>query len=422
MKLYFMIGLPTEQDEDVRGIVETGARVRNVGFNYHRKHNVSANVSVSSHVPKPHTPFQWCAMDSIEELHRKQKLLSETAREHRLRVKWHDVKTSYIEGVIARGDYPVAEAVFLAWSRGARFDGWDECLDFDSWVQAFEDAGIEAGKYLGTFPLDGVLPWDHIHIQLEEGFLKREYRRAVRNQLSPTCGKPVWAKVHHTNVEDAEKEKKKLVCYHCGVECDMTAMKEDRIVNLKKLNALKPQAPEPTNPQMIELARKNKTKAKSGPPPRKDQGPGYPLRLWFTKLGNVRLTSHLDMVRKLPRIFRRAGIGLKTSEGFNPKPLMTFSSALPLGTWSMEEIADVQTLLQWNPRRWWTLNQVTPTGLHFLRGESLEKGGRRFQLVAASLYHIRLPEGLGRMTSPAVDSKMGQPQWLVERRVARADA
>jgi len=418
MKLYFMIGLPTEQEEDVRGIVETGARVRNVGYNYHRKNNVSANVSVSSHVPKPHTPFQWCAMDSIDELERKQHVLASAARQHKLRVKWHDVKTSYVEGVIARGDYPVAEAVFIAWKRGARFDGWDECMDFDLWVDAFEAAGIEPGDYLGTFPLDGVLPWDHISIQLEDGFLKREYRRAMRNQLSPPCGKPVWAKVHHTNVEDAEKETKKLVCYNCGVECDMTAMKEDRIVTLRRLNALKPSPPEPQIPELIQLGKKNK--AKNNPPPkRRDQGPGYRVRLTYTKLGNVRLTSHLDMVRKLPRVFRRAGIGLKTSEGYNPKPLMSFSSALPLGMWSIQEAVDVVTLTQQEPTKLLEqLSAASPVGLKFLTAIPVENGERSLaKAIEASEYLVATPEG----TSPddlnrTIADKMNQENWLVERR------
>lgn len=418
MKLYFMIGLPTEEEEDVLGIVETGARVRNVGYNYHRKDKVTANVSVSSHVPKPHTPFQWCAMDTIGSLNEKQRILSDAAKRHRLRVKWHDVKTSYIEGIIARGDYAVSEAVFLAWENGARFDGWDECLNFDLWVDAFEKAGIETHKYLGTLPLDGGLPWDHISIQLEEGFLKREYRRAMRNKLSPPCGKPVWAKVHHTNVKEAEAETKKLVCYNCGVECDMTAMKDDRIVVLKQLKAFEPNAPEPTIPDLIQLGKKNR--ALNNPPPkRREQGVGYIMRLTYTKLGNVRLTSHLDLVRKLPRIFRRSGIGLKTSAGYSPKPLMSFSSALPLGMWSVEEALDIVMLAPMEGEILLSkLNQSTPVGLKFLTAVPVEKTSKGVaKCILASEYHVATPEGTDiEDLQTRIQTKMGAEHWRVARK------
>src|SRR5215470_4827990 len=207
LKLYFMIGLPTETDADVRGIVETGARMLGIG-----KKSVGGDaevtVSVSSHVPKPHTPFQWAAMDGLDELDRKQRLLRKTAAETKpqVRLKYHEKGISHVEGVMARGDRRVAAAVEAAWRDGARFDGWDELFDLDRWRRAFAATGVEPARYLGTIAVRARLPWDHIDIGLEDGFLLAEYRRALKDRLSPPCSKPVGALVHHTNLDEARAD------------------------------------------------------------------------------------------------------------------------------------------------------------------------------------------------------------------------
>ncbi|HEY0192900.1 MAG TPA: TIGR03960 family B12-binding radical SAM protein, partial [Kofleriaceae bacterium] len=238
LKLYFMIGLPTETDDDVRGIVETGWRMLGVG----RKligGRAEVTVSVSSHVPKPHTPLQWAAQDLEPEMRRKQGVLREAAsagnqrgkrgRDNGLRLKHHDSGVSFIEGVLARGDRRLADVVEAVWRDGARFDGWEEIFDLDRWHRALAAHGIDIVAYLGTRPVSARLPWDHIDVGLEDGFLLGEYRKALKGRASPPCGKVAGMLIHHTNLTEAEPDQRKLVCYDCGVACDLTKMRDDRL-------------------------------------------------------------------------------------------------------------------------------------------------------------------------------------------------
>ena len=240
MKLYFMIGLPTEEDEDVEGIVKTGKRAQTIGDEIRGRHKTQVTVSVSTHVPKPHTPFQWCAMDSHDDILRKQGLLKSYARRVRLKLKLHDSRGSWLEGVLARGDRRIAQVISDAYDAGACFDSWGEELKLDAWTAAFEENQINPEDYLQTLPISARLPWSHIDVGLADGFLAREYRRAVKNRLSPPCGKIAGAFVHATNLVQAKAETKRLVCYNCGIACDMQQMRDDRLVALKKLGAEKP--------------------------------------------------------------------------------------------------------------------------------------------------------------------------------------
>src|SRR5690606_20621189 len=170
MKLYFILGLPTETDEDVLGIVSVGKNALAVGQRLGKRPKVT--VSVSTHVPKPHTPFQWCAMDAPEEVRRKQELLREAVRGVRgLILKVHDSTTSFLEGILARGDRKLGVVIERAYLNGARFDSWEEQLDLEVWREAFAHFRIDTERYLGTLPTGARLPWDHIDVGLEDGFL-----------------------------------------------------------------------------------------------------------------------------------------------------------------------------------------------------------------------------------------------------------
>jgi radical SAM family uncharacterized protein/radical SAM-linked protein len=334
MKLYFMIGLPTEEDEDVRDIVRTGARALEVARRVQGNRKARVTVSVSTHVPKPHTPFQWCAMDSREDVVRKQALLKDEASSTRVRLKMHDSSGSWLEGTLARGDRRLAEVIEGAYRRGARFDSWDEQLDLSLWTTSFDGADVDPSWFLGTIPVSATLPWSHIDVGLEQGFLAREYRKALRNRLSPPCGKTIGRFVHHTNVSEAEADPRKLVCYDCGVACDLTQMKTERIDFLKTMNALEPRAPAEQAQPEAEVDRR--------PFHGVDQGPALRVRIGYRKLGRTAYASHLDLVRSLPRMLRRVGLPLYYSEGFRPLPRITFGPALPVGTASLCEHVDVR--------------------------------------------------------------------------------
>jgi radical SAM family uncharacterized protein/radical SAM-linked protein len=338
MKLYFMIGLPTEDDTDVRGIVETGARAIQAGKRAAKGKAAEVTVSVSTHVPKPHTPFQWAAMDSLSEVSRKQKILRETARPHRaVKLRTHDADASILEGIFARGDRALCAVLERAFQNGARFDSWDENLKLDVWEEALTHFEIDRGKYLGTLPISAKLPWDHIDVGLEEGFLAREYRKALANRLSPPCGKAAGAFLHQTNVEDAEADKRRLVCYDCGVACDMTEMRAERVRFLDKLGAKRRLPLVESKPVEID------PEVEEAPPPKRVQGrPGVAYRFGYEKTGAVALLGHLDVAREIPRTLRRVGAKLVYTQGFHPKPDMSFAPALSLGVASLGELVDIR--------------------------------------------------------------------------------
>lgn len=340
MKLYFILGLPTETDEDVLGIAKMGRDARAIGREYHS--NVAVTVSVSSHVPKPHTPFQWAAMDTLEEIDRKQLALREVCRKWGLTFRRHNLKVSHLEGIITRGDYRTGDLLERAWRKGARFDGWDDQLDWAAWQEALgeweEEFGVRREVFLATLPVDGRLPWDHIDVGLEDGFLLKEYRKALKDRLSPPCGKPFRAQVHHTNVEEAVADQRKLVCYDCGIACDMGTMRSQRIDFLEALGATEP-AEQSDGPSRTQTATE---RHKSGLSPNDfAQGERHEYRIRYTKLGPMSLQGHLDLVREVPRLLIRAGFAPFYSQGFSPKPRQSFGPALGLGARALGEYVDV---------------------------------------------------------------------------------
>jgi radical SAM-linked protein len=276
-------------------------------------------------------------MDSHGEVLRKQSILRNEAASTRVQLKVHNSAGSWLEGMLARGDRRLADVIHGAYARGARFDSWDEQLQLDHWTASLEDAGIDPSWFLGTIPVSARLPWSHIDVGLEQGFLAREYRKALRNRLSPPCGKTVGSFVHHTNVKDAEEEKRRLVCYDCGIACDLTHMREERIGFLQSMNALMPReaaAPADELPEEATVDRR--------PFYGVDQGPPMRVRIGYRTLGRTAYTSHLDLVRTFPRMLRRVGLPLYYSEGFHPLPRLTFGPALPVGTASLCEHVDVR--------------------------------------------------------------------------------
>ena len=339
MKLYFILGLPTETDEDLEGIARMGSQAVRIGRRHHRA--VSVTVSVSSHVPKPHTPFQWCAMDTLPEIERKQEGLRQAARRHGFKFRRHDLRVSHLEAIVGRGDRRVADLVLEAWRRGARFDSWDDQLKWEVWQQALEvweaRHNLSRRLFLDTLPLDARLPWDHIDVGLKEGFLAAEYRRALSGRLSPPCGKPLGQQVHHTNLAEAGADARKLVCWHCGVACDLGAMRRERLEFLGALGAVRPVPRPPRNARDEALERIAQGRA----PNEWAQGARpWRLRMRFQRVAEGRLLSQLDLVRLLPQILRRAGLRAWFSQGFSPHPVVSFAPAITMGAGSLADYAE----------------------------------------------------------------------------------
>ncbi len=202
VKLYFMIGLPTETLEDVEGIAKLGQAVVNEYYrceNRTKGRGVNVTVSASSFVPKPHTPFQWESQNSIEEIVSKQKHLKESITTKKISFNYHDSKTSYLEGVFARGDRKLCDVMLKASQRGFRFDGWNDCFDFEAWMDVFRECGIDPDFYTSRKrSFDEILPWDFLNYGVSKSFLLKECEKAYESKTTPNC-----------------REK----CSNCGANC-----------------------------------------------------------------------------------------------------------------------------------------------------------------------------------------------------------
>lgn len=191
VKLYFMIGLPTETEEDVKGIAELAGRVLDVYFETpkeERAKNINITVSTSSFVPKPFTAFQWFPMNKRDELIEKQNLIKASIPSRRIRYTYHDNKTSYLEGVFARGDRRLCKAIIRAVEKGCKFDGWGEHFKFDTWMEAFEECGIDPDWYAARErSYDEILPWDHIDVGVTKKFLMNENEKAKAAATTTHC-------------------------------------------------------------------------------------------------------------------------------------------------------------------------------------------------------------------------------------------
>ncbi len=192
IKLYFMIGLPTETMEDVKGIAELAQKVVDVFYSIPKEirkgRQLTVTVSTSSFVPKPFTPFQWEPQNRIETLIEKQKFLKENIKTKSISYNWHQSHVSFLEAVFAKGDRRLADVLVAAQKKGCRFDGWDEHFSYEKWMEAFAECGVDPEFYAyRKIEHDEVLPWDHIDIGVRKEYLMEEHNRAYREETTPSC-------------------------------------------------------------------------------------------------------------------------------------------------------------------------------------------------------------------------------------------
>ena len=193
VKLYFMMGLPTETMEDIEGIAETAQKVVDLYYSLPKRgkgKGVQVTISCACFVPKPHTPFEFVPMDTAETLQAKQKHLLESVRSRKIKVNYHDSTTSFLEGVFAKGDRRLAPVIVEAYKRGCYFDGWEECFKYDTWLQTFADLGIDPAFYCQRpIGLDEVTPWSHMDYGVTHEYLVREYQKALAAQTTQPCNR-----------------------------------------------------------------------------------------------------------------------------------------------------------------------------------------------------------------------------------------
>jgi radical SAM family uncharacterized protein/radical SAM-linked protein len=314
IKLYFMLGLPTETDGDLEAIVLLSDRLREIG---RRRVGRRAEVviSVSTFVPKPFTPFEREAMIDAPEVRRRQGIVQRLAWQRRLEVRIHDPRLSRLEGIFARGDAGLADALERAVDGGARFDGWGDMFVEAAWERAL--AGVDAAALLAAIPDDARVPWDHVDVGVERAFLRRERDLAVAGRTTRPCGR----------YPRGPGEPPAFVCHACGLGCASG--------DVPLRSARPPIAPDGP-PEEARRGRPRPTAAGAADPADLAR-----VRFEIAVHGRQAFVGHLDTMRHFTRSLRRAGLEVDYSRGFHPKPRIEATPPLPLGTAGLGELYDV---------------------------------------------------------------------------------
>jgi radical SAM family uncharacterized protein/radical SAM-linked protein len=346
VKLYFMIGLPTEGEEDLEGIVSLCRKALQVARR--SKGSAQINLSVSTFIPKAHTPFQWEAQCSMEEVQKKHQFLRKKLDRHGLNFKWTDPRLSFLEGIFARGDRKLGRVLETAYSLGCRLDGWGEHFRYELWENAFSQAGVEPSFYLRKRGLDEVLPWDHLDSRVSKSFLREERERALQALPTPDC--------------------RQASCNGCGVCFGADAL-SNRIAS-----------GEDPGSRLSPLAAPGKNAS-------------FPVRRFrcrLTKLGPAKFLGHLEFSQLVNRAFRRAKVPLAYSQGFHPLPKIAFGPPLPVGYESWAEYVDFQVQGRFLPEEaLLQLNRVLPQGVEMTELQEIPlKSPSIFDNIFMILYNI----------------------------------
>ncbi len=306
VKLYFMNGLPTETNADLDGIAALADRVAEAYYqnpNRNRARQVQVTISVACFIPKPFTPFQWEAQDTMQMLEEKQKYLDSKITNRHVRYQHHDARTSHIEAVLARGDRRLADALELACEEGFCFDAWDEYFDYDKWLSVLARTGIDPAFYANRqWGLDEVLPWDIIDCGVTKEFFLRERQKAYAEATTPNCREQ---------------------CSACGAN------------KLGGVRAVCPGCP----------SSATETAATPECEPLPDWKPleaPKTVRICFRKVGNLQYISHLDLQRTFSRVLVRSKIPMWYTKGFNPHAKVIFGLPLSVGSESECEFIDLR--------------------------------------------------------------------------------
>jgi radical SAM family uncharacterized protein/radical SAM-linked protein len=317
VKLYFMIGLPTERDDDIEAIADLTLRTLAEGRRFNPKAKV--NTGVSTFVPKPFTPLQWAAQIGREETERRQGILdARFARNSGVRFGRHEAATTWLEGLVSRADRRGADLIEAAFRLGARFDGWDEHLRLDLWEAAVERAGTDVAFELRERQIDERLPWDHIDIHIPKRWFAEDWARALELKHAQDCR---HSKCHKCGVIDVNRE--------------LCASMLRRSIAGRKTEAAFVRPPPPP-----ELGARP---AQPGLPPVRPPEPPPAQRLVFRigVTGEARYLSHLETMNAWIRALRRARAPLCWSEGFHPHPRVAFSGARPVAEETLGDYMDV---------------------------------------------------------------------------------
>ena len=398
VKLYFMLGLPTETDDDIRAIVELSERMLERGKRVTRRASVTC--SVSTFVPKPGTPFQWAPQVDEETTRRRQGILRDGFRKSRVSFKWHDAGTSIVEGVLTRGDRRLSRVLFDMHAKGARFDGWTEHFRLAAWREALAAAGLDEAWYLRERPVDGILPWAHLSSGVLDKYLKREWARALAGLTTPDC---VGSTCHACGACDFKHVN--LLTYRRGEGGGVSSVRVEGPAGHPRNRGRPPARPvaPPDAPSPGAAAPSAERGAgPSGPPA---DLTAQVLRIRYAKAGPSVHLSHLESMVALLRSLNRAGFPVAYSGGFHPKPKVSLSPACPTGVASRAEFIDVELRERLSPAQARErLAPQLPSGMEVLEVHDV---GLKAPSVQASLKALVFRAGLERVAVLKAEGWLG---------------
>jgi radical SAM family uncharacterized protein/radical SAM-linked protein len=378
IKLYFMLGLPGEQQMDLEGIIDLSNQTLRAA-----KNRGQVTISLSTFVPKPHTPFQWQKQISADETYAKQNFIRERIKKRNLTVKWHDARMSLLEGLFSRGDEKIGALLEAAFHKGCRFDGWGELLRFDLWQEAIKETGIDPEYYMRERSTSETLPWANIDCGVSREFLLQEKNRSAESAATEDC--------------------RYSSCQNCGA-CDFTVTKN-------VFSEATPNHDNDTSITSIPFTGSAETSL-----------PSKVYRLTFTKLDRARFLSHLELSMSLIRALRRSSIELCYSAGYHPHPKISFATATSVGMESKHEYMDITTREYSGDLNALIteINSALPRGIEVLDVRMLSYNAKDLaQSLRGFIYQLHLPTNIDndRMTAikENVENFLASPSFNIQR-------
>ena len=377
VKTYFMIGLPTERDEDVEAIVDLCIRTLKLGRTVNPKAKV--NTGVSTFVPKPFTPFQWAEQITLDEAYRRQRILENGFRPHAaIKFGRHEPETTFIEGMLSGSDRRGGDLIEAAWRNGARLESWNEHLNFQAWLDAVQQTNYDVAGALRARELDERLPWDHIDMMIPKKWFQEDWQRAMELKHAQDCRA---GKCHLCGVIYRERD----LCKHM-----LKRQKQGRIDEQAWVRTPIPEFKEPE--------------------------PAQRLRVRIGRVGETRFLSHLEVVNAWLRGLRRARAPIAYSQGFHAHPKLGFATAPPVGEESLGDYMEITLRERVAPGELLARIQgVLPDGLRAFEIAEIPLRGPALMSLTSGYSYTFYADADVSQVQQRIDEILGAPQVMVER-------